>query len=125
MRRSHLWGLALASLVVIPVAAQAQDAPGEATRHSESFGEHADDDVRLQLTAGAALAYGNARNFAINLGGNFTVRDGQHAFLAEAGWIYGMSAARVDPTMDMNEFGDFVENSNNFTGRLRYDFFVD
>lgn len=126
MRRSQVWGLALASLVVIPAAAEAQDAPpAEAARHAESFGEHADDDVRLQLTAGAALAYGNARNFAVNLGGNFAVREGQHAFLVEAGWIYGMSASRVDPTMDMNEFGDFTENSNNFTGRLRYDFFVD
>ncbi len=119
-------GLAMASMVVAPAGAGAQDAaPGEAAQHTESFAEHADDDVRLQLTAGAALAYGNARNFALNLGGVFTVREGQHAFLAEIGWIYGMAAARVDPAMMMHEFGDFTENANNLNGRLRYDFFVD
>jgi len=114
---------------LVPAAALAQDAPAEAEQHAATVGEQGEDDITLTLNAGAALNYGNARNFAVNLGGNFTLRRGQHAFLAEVGWIYGLQSVRdaddVDMDMDTNEFLDWVDSSNNFTGRLRYDFFAD
>ncbi|MBX3268978.1 MAG: DUF481 domain-containing protein [Sandaracinaceae bacterium] len=118
--------LALAGAATSPDLASAQAAPDTAAQHQDRVAaRNPEDDLRLQLTAGAALAYGNARNFAVNLGGNFNVRRDQHAFLAEVGWIFGMTAVRDDPAMMMYDFGDFAETTNNFTGRLRYDFFVD
>ena len=42
--------------------------------------------------AARALIVGVA--FAANLGGLFSVREGQHAFLIDVNWIYGMSAVR-------------------------------
>ncbi len=121
--------LALGGLLAVPTTAMAQDAappPDDASVHADTVAaRNPDDDVRLQLTTGAALAYGNARNFAMNLGGNFAVREGQHAFLVEVGWVFGMAAARQDPDAMMYEFGAFEENANNLSGRIRYDYFAD
>ena len=129
MKHSILKTLALGAVLLAPALGSAQDVaplPDDPAAHSETVAErNPENDVRLQLTAGAALAYGNARNFAINLGGNFTIREDQHAFLVELGWIYGLAAARGADPMMPNEFGDFVENANNLTGRMRYDYFVD
>ena len=107
--------------------ASAQDgAPEAGAANTERVAAaNADDDLRLQLTAGASGTYGNARNIAINLAGLFAVRRGQHSFLFEAGWVYGLAATRVDPEMMMYDFGTPNENTNNFTSRLRYDFFLD
>ena len=122
-------GLVLAlALVAVPSVSAAQDgAPEGGAAHSERVAApaDADDDLRLQLTAGASGTYGNARNIAINLAGLFAVRRGQHSFLFEAGWVYGLAATRVDPEMMMYDFGTPNENTNNFTSRLRYDFFLD
>ena len=125
--REHPMGLALAlALTAVSASASAQDAaPDAAAQHTESVGARdGDDDMRLQITAGLTGAYGNARNVAINLAGQFAVRRAEHALLVEAGWVYGLAATRVDPSMMMNEFGDSAENTNNFTARVRYDYFL-
>ena len=121
-----LLALCLVGFVSTSATGAAQDAPSDAAAHTESTGEHnPEDDLRLQLTAGSALAYGNARNLAVNLGGSFALRDGAHAFVVEAGWVFGMTSVRRDPDMMDYAFGDFAETANNLSGRLRYDFFAD
>ena len=129
MTRFFTLALALAAPLA-PRPALAQDgAPDAEGLHTESVWERgdADDDVRLELNAGVALAYGNARNLAFNLGGKLTIREAEHAFLAEIGWLYGMSATRGDIDMDPmtpDTFGPLTETANNLAWRLRYDFFV-
>ena len=110
-------------LFMLPEAAYAQAAPAAAAQHADDFGTRADeDDVRLELTAGSALAYGNARNLAINVGGNFQLHLGQHALLAQIGWVYGKSSQR---DMDTHVYADWTDTANNLTWQLRYDFFLD
>jgi hypothetical protein len=113
-----------ALFLTLPLDALAQPA-AVAEQHTEAVGAaEADDDIRLLLTAGASGTYGNARNIAFNLAANFQLRQGQHAFLAEASWLYGLAATR-DPAAPMpNAFGPAQENTNNFNARLRYDFFI-
>ncbi len=113
--------LAVASSFIAANAA-AQDPPAPAAsadQFVEATGEHADDDIRLVLTLGTALNYGNTRSLALNTAVAFALRRGHHAFAADGSWVLGVAAVR-DP---MNEFGDWDENSNNLNGRLRYDFF--
>lgn len=129
MRRPAIL-LAAAVAAWVPSIVAAQDAaPDEAEAVSARATDavDADDDMALRLNLGAALAYGNARNFAMTVGGAFQLRRSQHAFLVEVGWVYGLAAVRADPmgTPPNNEFGDFAENANNLTGLLRYDYFAD
>lgn len=79
---------ALAGLgALLPSAAMAQDPapPARAAQFTAAAADpHEEDDVRLQLNAGANLAYGNARSLGLTLGANFAVREGQHSLVAEA-----------------------------------------
>jgi len=102
-------------------AASAQ-APAAAAAHAEDVAtRHTEDDVRLGLTAGTALAYGNARNIAVNLGGELVLRLGQHSLAANIGWIFGFASLRDAAT---NEFTDWDSSANNLTWKLRYDAFL-
>lgn len=106
------------------VAAQ----PAEAEQNTQRATlENADDDITLNLTAGGSLAYGNARTFTLNAGGDFQLRRAQHGFRLRLGYVYGLAASRVDPdgepTPDYS-FGPWDENANNLTGLVRYDFFL-
>lgn len=122
--------LSRASILILalgaPIGAAAQ-APATVEEHAEAVGNATgDDDIRLQLTAGATGAYGNARNIAFNFAGLFALRQGQHAFVVEASYLYGLAATRLDPagTPPDYHFGDPAENTNNFNARMRYDFFL-
>lgn len=117
---------ALAALVPLSAAAQPagpeQFAAGAAERNP-------DDDIVLRVNAGANLAYGNARNFGATLGALFNLRQGEHAFLAEATWSYGIASTRVRPNPGPMEdpdysFGPWTDNANNFNLRLRFDEYI-
>lgn len=113
-------------LVVCAVASTAglasAQTPAAAAQHAEAVAtRHTEDDVRLSLTAGSALSYGNARNLAINLGGDFVLRLDQHALQAGIAWIFGFASLR-DP--DSAAFTDWDQTTNNLTWKLRYDFFI-
>jgi hypothetical protein len=125
--RSTLLLLVLAGAVA---SAGAQEAPAERAPNAAraaATADDADDDMTLRVTAGSAISYGNARNITLNLGAAFAIRRGVHAFAAELGWVYGLTATRIDPdgTSPDNTFGDLVDNANNLTGRLRYDLYFD
>ncbi len=121
-RRGVRWaGVCVLAAALVPGLAVAQ-APAADTQHAERVAARADeDDVRLTLTAGSALTYGNARNFAVNLGGDFLVRMGQHAFTAQIQWVYGLASLRDTATM---VFSPWADSANNLTWKLRYDFFI-
>ncbi len=107
----------------VAAAQDTEAAPDEAEANTARVTEaHSEDDVDLVITAGATGAWGNAQSIGANLAGLFTVREGQHAFLAEVSWLFGAAATR-DPMT--NQFGDLEENANNFNLRLRYDYFID
>ncbi len=115
------WIAALAASLALPSVAMAQS-PAAAEEHAEEVAARpSENDVRLSLTAGSALTYGNARTLAVNLGAEFIVRMDEHAFGAQLGWVYGLASLRPDPMMD---FADWAESTNNLTWKLRYDFFI-
>lgn len=115
----------LGALASSSARVRAQDAPAAAQQHAATVAERpTEDDIQLQLSAGVNGAYGNARSVAVNLAGNFTLRLGEHAFLAEAAWLYGLAATRSDPAAGDHEFGEARQNANQLTGRLRYDLFL-
>lgn len=117
--RSMVMALGMSAGVVSVASAQP---PAAASQHAESVAtRHTEDNVRLALTAGTALTYGNSRNFAVNLGGDFLLRLGQHALTAQIGWIYGMASLQPDLTTG---FGPWEEGTNNLTWKLRYDLFL-
>lgn len=112
-----VWACAVAA------GASAQTPPPVESQHAERVATEPGDenDVRLALTASSALTYGNARTLAINLGADLVVRLDQHALTAQLAWVYGLASLR-DPMT--NEFGDWVDSTNNLTWRLRYDLFL-
>jgi hypothetical protein len=114
-------------LTVLATASQAfaQQAPGGIEEHAEAVGTRGEEnDVRLALSAGTSLTYGNARNLAINLGADFQLRWDEHALAANVSWIYGMASLRGADPMMPTEFGDWAESANNATWKLRYDYFI-
>src|SRR5690349_15768310 len=114
-------GLAVVMCSIATSASAQTAAPAEATQHGEHVAtREGDDDIRLSLTAGSALTYGNARNLAINLGADFLVRMGQHALVAQLSWVYGIASQRDATTF---VFGDWNDSANNLNWRIRYDFF--
>lgn len=113
------------AILAMGASALAQDAPGSEEQHTEAVGTRGEDnDVRLAISAGTSLTYGNARNLSVNLGADLQLRWDQHALAAQIGWIYGMASLRGGDPMMPNEFGDWTESANNATWKLRYDFFV-
>lgn len=122
--RGSLGIAALCVAWLVPVIGSAQTTPPPVTEaHTERAQARAEEnDVRLSLTAGSALTYGNARNLAINLGGDFLVRMDQHSFIAQLAWVYGLASLRPDPAM--SDFGPWVDSANNLVWKLRYDFYL-
>lgn len=112
--------------VLCAIAAVAGDAsaqvPAAAEAHAEAVAtRHTEDDVRVGLTAGTALSYGNARNLAVNLGGEFVLRLDQHSLYAGINWIFGFASLR---DADTSAFTDWDQTTNNLTWKLRYDLFL-
>lgn len=111
----------LLAMAVLPHQAAGQ-LPPPPEQHGETVAtRHTEDDIRLALTAGTALAYGNARNLAVNLGGEFVLRLDQHSLYAGINWVYGLASLR-DP--DTADFRDWEDTTNNLTWKLRYDLFL-
>lgn len=122
VRRLAAPAVTLALVWSIAAAAAAQAPPATGPAHAERVAErHNEDDIRLSLTAGSALTYGNARNLAVNLGANFALRLDQHSLAAQLGWVYGIASTRDSGTF---VFGDWADSANNLTWKLRYDFFI-
>jgi len=97
-----------------------------------------EDDVRLRLTAGGTLAYGNARTFGLNVAGAFVIRRSAEQLDVEAGYLFGLAETPLTCAADpmgvgcggmasgtrTAGFGAWTENANNATWRVRYDHYL-
>lgn len=109
------------------------DASSAATGPAElddqgSFGSAAeapaesDDALEWDLSFGALISTGNARQIAINGGSNFLLRRGRHQFTATVLGNYGRAATPEDAEGDTGT--ELVPTLGNVQGRARYDFFL-
>jgi hypothetical protein len=81
-----------------------------------------EDDTVWTLQLGGAFNYGNTRSFQLATTTHFMVRRDAHLFTADIAFTYGIAALRDAATQ---QFGVWNTNAQNFTGRLRYDGFLD
>ncbi len=140
--------MVVASLVMLasaPALAQPTFAEGAGTRPDA-------DDIDLNVTAGATLAYGNSRTVGLNVAANLTIRESMELFVAEVTYVYGVAATPLTcgdvqanpagfplgtttfcgvagtgmaPGARAPGFNDWRENASNLNWRLRFDHFFD
>ncbi len=81
-----------------------------------------EDDTVWTVQLGGTFNYWNTRSFQLAATTHFMVRRDAHLFTADLALTYGVASLR-DPSTQ--EFGGWNANAQNFTGRLRYDGFLD
>jgi putative salt-induced outer membrane protein YdiY len=123
---SHAPGAALAAslaLASFPTLADAQTTPPPPTQHSEHVAEAAPstDETIWTVQAGGILNTGNTRSLSLSGGSRLSLKRARNVFAAAITATYGTASLR-DPTT--NEFGDYVNSSENVTGSARYDRFL-
>lgn len=122
LRSSTLVLAVLTAVGILPAAASAQ--PAAAAQFAEAVvappAETTDDTV-WTLGLNGAFNYGNARSLQIGANTHFLVRRDMHMFTMDLNFNYQSAALR-----DANgAFGDWNASAQNFTGKIRYDVFLD
>jgi putative salt-induced outer membrane protein YdiY len=109
----------LVSLVLLIAVAPAAAQPPQHTERAVEGSQDNPDLTRGTVSAGATLATGNTRNFAVVGSAGLELRRDANVFVAEIRGQYGQSSVR-DP---MGTFGAYQTNAENIQGRARYDRF--
>jgi len=114
--------VACLAAAAFPSVAAAQTPPPP-TQHSEHVAEAAPttDETVWTVQAGGILNTGNTRSVSLSGGSRLSLKRSRNVFAAAITATYGTASLR-DPTT--NEFGDYVNNSENVTGMARYDRFL-
>ena len=119
-----LWPRFLAAIAFLsaPAAVLADDPPPP-TQHSEHVAEAppAADETSWTLQAGGILNTGNTRSVALSGGSRLGIKRSRNVFAAELTGTYGTASLRDSTT---GEFGNYANNSENVTGKARYDRFL-
>lgn len=110
--------------LLVPAATLAQPAAPTA-QHTEAVAEipaePPTDETVFNASLGTTIALGNTRSISGAASLRLGLRRDAHAVAAEAQATLTMAALRDSMT---REFGDFDRTAENFTGKLRYDFFL-
>lgn len=106
----------------VPALAAAQTPPPPA-QHSEHVAEAPPpaDETTWTLQAGGILNTGNTRSVSLTGGSRLGIKRSRNVFAAEIAATYGTASLRDATT---GNFGDYVNSSENVTGKARYDRFL-
>ncbi len=99
---------------------EGEGAFGSATQLSE---EESGDTLEWDLSFGALVATGNARQTSLNGGTNFLIRRGRHQFGTTGYANYGWAEVETEEA-DGTTTDSFEPTLGNVQGRVRYDFFL-